>query len=150
MLSCTLLSGNPASESSADLTVKFENSPGSTFPIVSIELMAMGPAGTETPEPSGIWGENLLSDNDSIAPGDYRMFTLKIPNLHYCQYRLGVLDENGTRVAIDDQDTGASISYTGIITHWGSDERTVSATVVRDTDCDCIVQSGYSDFAGID
>jgi hypothetical protein len=150
VLFCNLFSGNPASESSADLTVKFENDTGSTFPIVSIELMAMGPAGTEAPEPSGIWEENLLADSDSIAPGDYRMFTLKIPNLHYCKYRLGVLDENGTRVVIDDQNTGTLISFTGVITHWGSDERTVSATVVRDTDCDCIVQSGYSDFAGIE
>ena len=110
----------------------------------------MGEAGTATPSPSGVWGDNLLGDTATIVPGGYRMFSVEIPNLHYCQYSLGVLHENDVQVFLDEQGSGSAASYSGTITHWGSDERTVSATVVRSTDCDCIVQSGYSDFAGIE
>ena len=149
IFSCDLFTG-PSSDDYKFLNVKFENAAASEFIIFSIQLMAMGPADAQTPSPSGIWGDNLLVDGSTLAPGEHEFYSLDIPNLHWSRYRLGVLDENNTRVFLDNQqDTGGG-ALTGTITHWGSDDRTVAATVVRDETCDCIVLSGYSDFAGID
>ena len=151
IISCDLFTdSNPSSGANGTLRVKFENESGSEFTIFSIQLMAMGEAGATTPSPSGTWGENVLADGTTLAPGEHTFFTVDIPNLHWSKYRLGVLDENDAQVYVDEPQDTTVMWFTGSITHWGSDERTVSATVMRDSDCDCIVQSGYSDFAGID
>jgi hypothetical protein len=151
IISCDLLTGTtPSSDGDGNLRVKFENAAGSSFTIFSIQLMAMGRADAQTPTPSGSWGENLLADGALLAPGEHTFFTVVIPDLHWSQYRLGVIDESGGRVYVDKPQDTTVLSFAGSITHWGSDDRTVEATVVRDSDCDCIVQSGYGDSAGID
>ena len=151
LFSCDRITGTTSSSGTdTPLRVRFENEPGSEFTIFSIQLMAMGKADAASPTPSGSWGDNLLTDGVTLAPGEHTFFTVEIPDLHWSKYRLGVLDENSTRIYVDEPQDTTVLSFTGSITHWGSDERTVGATVTRDAYCDCIVQSGYSDFAGID
>lgn len=112
--------------------------------------MAMGDAGEANPTPSGEWSANILANGDTIAPGEFVFFTLEIPNLHWSQYRLGVLDETGNHIMLHEQPGYPGDAMAGSITHWGSDERSVSVTVIRDQDSGLITVSGYSDWAGID
>lgn len=130
------------------LYVKFENDSSSEFSITGIQLLSMGVAG-EMDEPDGEFGENILEDGAIIVPGGHTFFTLDIPNLHYAYYQLTVDDGTGTQILISSQTENAD-SYDGTITHWGSDERTVSATIKRDQYSGFIWVSGWSDWAGID
>ena len=140
-----------SSENDAELLdIKFENSTSSSFTITSIETMEMGESGKESASPSGTWSSNLLNAEDAIAPGSYKMFRLEIKNQHYVQYRLAVLDENQNEIKLHMQSGYALGTIQGTITHWGSDERSVEVTVVRDQNTNRIRVSGYSDFAGID
>ncbi len=54
----------------------------------------MGKA-SESTTPTGSWSANILKANQKIAPGGSVFFTLKIPNLHWARYHLGIIDENG-------------------------------------------------------
>ena len=133
-----------------ELYVKFENASSSTFEITSIQTMLMGESGLTEASPSGEWSTNLLESETTLKPGSHQFFTLKIPNRHYCQYRLTVLDENMTSVILHEQTGYNSTSIQGTITHWGSDERTVQVTVQRNNSTNRITVVGYSDFAGIE
>ena len=132
------------------LYVKFENSGASAFPITEVQLMPMGPAGSAPDEPSGEWGENVLPADTRLAPGEHIFLTLPIPNLHWSQYRLGVVDEEGNQLMLHRQPGYSEDAMLGSITHWGSHERTVEVTVARDQSSGLIVISGWSDFAGIE
>ncbi|NOQ27216.1 MAG: hypothetical protein GQ564_17785 [Bacteroidales bacterium] len=130
------------------LYVKFENDSSSEFTITGIQLLLMGVAG-EMDEPDGEFGENILEDDATIVPGGHTFFTLDIPNLHYAYYRLTVNDGTGFQILLCSQTDNVNC-YNGPITHWGSDERTVSVTVKRDQSSGSIWVQGWSDFAGID
>lgn len=130
------------------LYVKFNNAAASHFTITTIQLQAMGVAG-ETAQPSGTWSENILTEGKKIAPGAHEFFTLPIPNLNWSEYRLGVDDGQGNEVMLHLQE-GYAPSWQLPITHWGSDERTVEVTVVRNQENGLIIVTGWSDFSGID
>ena len=133
------------------LYVKFTNESTSAYTITNIQLQAMGKAGDSVATPSGVWSANILTDGKTIAPGAHEFFTLDIPNLHWSQYRLGVSDGSGGEIMLHEQEGYENeIIFNPSITHWGSDERTVSVTIVSNPSTGVIYISGYSDFAGID
>ena len=99
--------------------------------------------------PAGEWSGNILPDDKTVSPGEHLFFTLNIPTGHQSQFRLGVKDENGNRIMLHTQSGYSDIQLAGTITHWGSDERSVDVTVLRDQESDLIIISGYSDWAGI-
>ncbi len=109
----------------------------------------MGKAGETVPSPSRVWSENIL-DTNKLAPGASIFFTLPIPNLHYSECRYGVLDSNNVEIMLHEQPGYGGTGGQSPITHWGSDERTVSV-VIKDRDSsDFIFVSGWNDMAGID
>lgn len=130
------------------LYVKFENSSSSEYTITGIRLLVMGKAGQHD-EPDGVFGPNILEAGTTIAPGTHQFFTLEIPNLYYAYYRLTVDDGTGNQVYLFDQEAYTN-TWDGTITHWGGDDRTVSATIVWNDDANIITVSGWSDWVGID
>jgi hypothetical protein len=151
LMALSLISCDEESDDSENETlyVKFENEAGSEYTITGIRILVMGEAGGEIPEPTGEFSSNVLTTGETIAPGEHAFLTLNIPNLHYAVYRLTVDDGSGNEVYLYEQ-AGYTNSYDGTITHWGSDDRTVSATVVWNETAQYIYVQGYSDFAGID
>lgn len=143
---CSSLNNSEDSEDDT-LYVKFINSSASEYTITCIELQDMGKAG-ETATPSGTWSENIMKNDQKLAPGESDFFTLDIPSLHYSIYRLGVDKGDGTELMLYQQDNYQGLEPT--ITHWGSDERTVEVTVTYDEMSDQIQVNGWSDWAGID
>jgi len=140
--------GTPEEENETEkLYVKFENEASSTHTITNIRLMHMGVAG-DIGEPNGNWGENILTDNQTIAPGEHKFFTLDIPNLHYCYCHIGVDDGNGNEIMLQEQD-GVNGGMLPTITHWGSHDRTVGVTIRYDQELNRIYITGYGDSAGI-
>ena len=129
------------------LYVKFINSAASEYTITSIQLQAMGQAG-ETTTPGGTWSDNILKNGKTLIPGAFEFFTLDIPSLHYCIYRLGVDSGDGTEILLYEQDNYQGLEPT--ITHWGSDERTVEVTVIYDESYDQVLVNGWSDWSGIE
>jgi len=146
---CDLLSDPDKDEKADNLYVKFYNNESSEYTITNIQLMTMGQAGEETSSPSGEWSDNILEDNQTVEPGEYVFFNLDIPNLHYCEYRLGVDTGDGAEVMLHLQD-GYSEDSPPTITHWGGDDRTVRVTVVRNDYSGLIEINGWSDWVGID
>lgn len=138
---------NSDSEKDDTLYVKFTNSSYSQYTITSIELQDMGKAG-ETATPSGTWSGNILKNGKKLAPGEFDFFTLDIPTLHFCIYRLGVDNGNGTELMLHLQDNYQGLEPT--ITHWGSDDRTVEVTVIHDQVSNQVVVNSWSEWAGID
>jgi len=130
------------------LYVKFENSEASEYTITGIRLLVMGVAGNYD-EPDGEFSTNILESGTTIAPGGHVFLTLDIPGSYYAYYRVTIDDGSGNQVYLFSQPNYGK-SYDGVITHWGSDERTVSVTIVWDDYSDLINASGWSDFAGID
>ena len=130
------------------LHTKFTNDASSGYTITSIQLEAMGEAGL-TGTPTGNWGGNILTAGKTIAPGNFELFDLDIPDGHYSVYRLAVEDSTGMIVYLDEQAGADDILY-GTITHWGSHDRTVSVTVQYNSYLEIIYISGYYDGAGID
>ncbi|PLX16984.1 MAG: hypothetical protein C0599_14380 [Salinivirgaceae bacterium] len=131
------------------LYVKFENDAGSEYTITSIRIFQLGEAGEAVPETFGVFSENILDAGETIVPGGHVFLTLEIPRQNYAVYRLTVDDVSGNQVYLYEQ-AGYTNTYDGTITHWGSDDRTVSATVVWNETAQYIYVQGYSDFAGID
>ncbi len=146
LVSCDLLT-NEKDEDPDTLYVKFTNSTESAYTITNIQLQAMGKAG-ETAQPSGIWSDNILPAGTTLAPGEHTFFDLDIPNLHWSQYRLGVDDGQGNEIMMHEQQSYQQSELP--ITHWGSDDRSVSVTLVYNQYAQLIEWSGWSDFAGID
>lgn len=132
------------------LYVKFVNDYRSVVKITSISIMNMGDVITGKTG-KGVaedgWSENLLSNGTKIVPGGYVFFTLNIPSGEYAEYRLGIETSDGTRILLHEQP-----NYQGSnppITHWGGDDRTVSATIWQQETSLQYYIAGWSDFVGI-
>ncbi len=132
------------------LYVKFMNETVSAYTITTIQILHRGPV-TEPYETidDTKWSSDLLKDGERIAPGAHKFFTLEIPNGHFAIYRLGVDDGNGTEIMLHQQ-AGADLLSSPTITHWGSDERTVSCTIKYNDDSNRIDIYGWSDWAGLE
>ena len=156
LITVLVLSGIISCESSTDsedqpdlLRVKFTNDSLSAYTISIIQLQPMGRAGEST-DPAADWGDNILAEGARLAPGEMEFFNLEIPNLHWSRYRLGVISSNGDEIMLHEQ-TGYQPDLSDpSITHWGSDERTVSVTVVDNLSTGFIDIASWSDFAGIE
>ena len=129
------------------LYVKFENDPSSVVTIISIEIQAMGKAGEST-APSGDWSNNIISDNETIVPGQHLFFTLEIPNLHWVRYRLGIEDDSGQEILLYEQPNYQESNLP--ITHWGGDDRTVRVEIRKDENSGFYYIGGWMDSVGIE
>ncbi|MDA3860673.1 MAG: hypothetical protein PF445_05560 [Melioribacteraceae bacterium] len=128
------------------LYVQFNSDSSSVVTITSIMVLAMGEAPDSNP--TGDWSGDILADNQKIEAGQNTYFKLEIPNLHWVRYRLGVDDGSGIEIFLQDQP-----NYDGgdlPITHWGSDDRTVSVTIKKNPNNGEYYIGSWSDFAGID
>ncbi len=143
--SCDKTTGDDPTDDT--LYVKFVNDVNSEYTIKTIEIRSRGIT-QEPDQPIGNWGSNLLTGGLTLAPGESTFFTLPIPNLHWSEYRIGV-DDGGTTVMVGYNEN-VSVGSELPITHWGSDDRTVSVLVKYNATYDVIYISGWSDFAGID
>jgi len=147
LTSCDLLT-NKDDEQDDKLYVKFINAQSSLYTITNIQLQPMGKAG-ETSQPSGTWSDNILTNGATITPSGHEFFDLDIPNLNWSQYRLGVDDGSGNEIMLYLQ-PGYQSQWELPITHWGSDERTVSVTISYNASTELIYVTGYFDSAGIE
>lgn len=146
---CDLLnSDDDDDDANDDLYVQFNNNSSSVVTITSIELQAIGKA-DETPTPTGSWSDNILKDLGEIPPGGQQYFHTDIPNLHRCYYRLGVKTNDGSTIMLHEKTSYPSDEYP-TLTHWGSDERTVSVTFAKDETTGSIYVNGWGDWAGIE
>lgn len=130
------------------LHVKFINTESSEYTIKTIQILIMGVAG-DLAEPNGEFSNNILPEGSTIAPGEFTFFDLEIPNSYYSYCRLGVIDELGNSILLNEQE-GYSNLYEGTITHWGSHDRTVDATIVTNKNTGNIMVSGWGEWAGIE
>lgn len=133
------------------LHVEFTNSSSSEFSINVLQLRAHGKAGEVDSPPTGDWSGNMLPAGVVLAAGETHIMDLSIPNLHWSEYRLGVLDANGNSIMLHEQDgwtnDDAMGTYGPPITHWGSDNRYVEVTVTYKASVDRIVITGWGDNA---
>jgi len=129
------------------LYVKFINDSTSVTTITSIYVQPMG-AASESKTPQGDWSGNVLEANQTIAPGQSVNFTLPIPNLEWSRYRLGILNESGKEIMMDEQPNYPEGDLP--ITHWGSDERTVNVDIQKSYDGSIYVVRSWSECAGIE
>ncbi len=139
---------NPIDSNKGKLHVKFVNEAGSIYTITGIRLMAMGEVG-DTTLPNGIWGNNILTNGKTIAPGEHQFFYLDIPNRHWSKCRLEVDDGSGKNINIDEQ-FGYDQSFNSTITHWGADDRTVGVFLRMNPSTHIIEIGFWSDWAGIE
>ncbi len=144
LLSCKENSNDP--EEKSKLYVKFINE-SALFTITDLQIQQMGPAGGEG-TPSGDWSGNILTDTLGVAPGDSTTFYVNIPSGNFARYRLSVKEGNGPKTVLHEQAGYADASLEPTITHWGHDTRTVSCTIVRNSN-GIIIINGWSDFAGM-
>ncbi|HPD95741.1 MAG: hypothetical protein H6537_02880 [Bacteroidales bacterium] len=139
---------NTDDDSTDSLYVKFCNDKESTYTITSLEIRNRGKVDSNE-DPVQDWSENYLKNGETLAPGDSIYFTLNLPSGEWAEYRIGVDNGNGSQVMLYDQE-----NYDGLtdlpITHWGSDERTVSVTILFDQYSNVVSVKGWSDWAGID
>ncbi len=130
------------------LYVKFINDPESQYTITTLQIRNRGPVDSQL-QPTESWSENILKNGQRIAPGQHIYFTLDLPSGHWAEYRLGVDNGSGVEVMLYDQP-----NYDGFtnlpITHWATDNRTVTVTITYDNYSQTITVSGWSDMAGID
>jgi hypothetical protein len=115
--------------------------------------MAMGKVYDDMAVVDSVWSSDILKGGETIAPGEHRFFTLEIPSLHSSIYRLGVDDGKGNEVFIDEQpdyNEDNVFVFTPTITHWGSEERTVTVRLAYYAEKNIIYIGGYDDFAGIE
>ena len=127
------------------LSVQFFNDANSDYSIKTVEIRSRGLIGEDNQE-IGDWGGNLLTGGLVLDPESSTTFTLDIPTSEWSEYRIGVDDGNGNTVmALTDQVVGIQGSLP--ISHWGSDNRTVSVVVKYDAANDVIYISSWSDFA---
>jgi len=129
------------------LFVKFVNDANSVASVNYFSYQKMGKA-SESTTPDGDWSGNMITNNTIVAPGGYVFFTLKIPNLHWARYRLGVVDTLGNQILLHEQPNYQEANTP--VTHWGADTRTISTTIYKSETTGNYYTSGYSDWAGID
>jgi len=131
------------------LHVEFTNGSGSEYTINVLQLRAHGKAGETSSPPAGDWSGNILTAD--LTPGGMTEMDLSIPNLHWSEYRLGVIDANGNNIMLHEQDgwtyDDAMGTYGPPITHWGSDKRLVSVTLKYNQSVDRIIITSWSDNA---
>jgi len=141
---------NPKIPATESLLVKFVNDSRSVVTITYISVRQMGAVQSSKltlKSTNDNWSANILSTGSRIAPGAHQLFTLNIPSGHYAHYRLGIDKGDGTEIMMFDQ-PGVQDDYP-TITHWGSHDRTVSATIYKNEASDTYYVAGWSDFAGI-
>lgn len=123
------------------LHVEFQNSEQSDVSITIVEMRAHGNAGEPDEGPIGEWTDNILPTGTVLAPGQSVFMDLRIPNLYWNEYRLGIQLEDGSTIMLHEQE--GWIEHTGPpITHWGSHSRMVYVTVKYDD------QSGFYHIRG--
>ena len=129
------------------LFVKFVNDANSVATITFFSYQTLGKA-SESTSPTGDWSGNILSTNQKVAPGGSVFFTLKIPNLHWVRYHLGIDDSSGNQILLHEQDNYQESNLP--VTHWGGDTRTISTKIMKHDVTGSYYSSGYSDWVGID
>ena len=129
------------------LFVKFENDEASVATVFYFSYQTMGKA-SESTTPTGDWSANVLENNQLVVPAGSAYFTLKIPNLHWARYHLGIIDADGNEILLHEQ-ANYQESNTPV-THWGADTRTISTKIIKNETTGTYHTSGYSDWAGID
>lgn len=127
------------------LHVKFTNDEGSEYPIYSIELRAHGNAGEADAGPIGDWQTNILGSGVQIAPGNMVEFDLAIPNSYWSEYRIGIIAE-GNYILLHEQ-AGYVEDSPPRITHWGSHNREVYVTVVKNVNTGLYDIMGWGDWS---
>jgi len=127
------------------LSVLFLNDANSEYTITTIEIRSRGLIGEED-QAIGEWESNVLSGGLTLDPGTSTLFSLNIPTSEWSEYRIGVDDGNGTTVMVRTDEV-VGIQGALPISHWGSDDRTVSVVVKYDVANDVIYISSWSDFA---
>jgi hypothetical protein len=138
------------SEDESDLLrVQFNNESSSAFTISNIQLQPMGDAGEST-EPTGEWGDNILSGGKRLEPGDFEYFDLNIPSGDWSRYRLGVINNSGAEIMLHEQAGYDPPLHDPSITHWGGTDRTVSVSLSEDQGSGLIYISAWSDMTGIE
>lgn len=128
------------------LHVEFQNSSESEFTITNIQMVSHGNAGETDEGPIGEWSDNILPNSQNLAPGEVVEMDLAIPNLYKYMYRIQVLDESNNLVWLHEQE-GFEGDGGGSITHWGSHNREVYCTVMRNTSTGLIYIQGWGDNA---
>lgn len=136
------------SDNTGKLYTKILNESGSAYTITSIRLKDMGELPTG-PEPAGSFGENILTNGKKLAPGEFAMFFLAIPNRHWALCKIGVEDSSGKEIIISDQ-IGYDQDIICSITHWGGDDRTVRIYLRKNASNNLIEVGGWSDWIGIE
>lgn len=145
---CDVLDSKEEDETITDtLFVKFVNDVNSVATVNYFSYQTMGKA-SESTTPTGDWSANVLSQNQTVPPGGSAYFTLKIPNLHWARYHLGIIDSSGNSILLHEQPNYQESNTP--VTHWGGDTRTISTTVLKHETTGLYYLSGYSDWAGID
>lgn len=128
------------------LHVEFLNSADSEFTITNVQMISHGNAGEVDEGPIGEWSGNIIPNSQQLAPGQMVEMDLAIPNLFKYMYRIQVLDENNNLVWVHEQE-GYEGDGGGSITHWGSHNRYVYVTVVRNVSSGLIYIQGWGDNA---
>ncbi len=131
------------------LFVKFVNNVNSdsVATVTYFSYQTMGKT-NESTTPTGDWSGNILANNQTIAPGGSAFFTLRIPNLHWARYHLGIDDGSGNEILLHEQ---SGFQETNLpVTHWGGDTRTISTKIMKSDTSNFYYTSGYSDWVGID
>lgn len=123
------------------LRVKFINE-SAAVTITSIELQARGSSTNPDPKTNN-WSEQMIATD--LTPGEHTFFDAEIPNLHWSQYRLWLSNNEGGEYLLVQSET-MELS----ITHWGSNERTVSVTLRVDESTGIVGVSAWSEWAGIE
>lgn len=129
------------------LFVKFVNNANSVATVTYFSYQTMGKA-DESNTPTGDWSGNVLANKQTIVPGGSAYFTLKIPNLHWARYHLGIDDGSGNEILLHEQSGFQEANVP--VTHWGGDTRTISTKIMKNDMTDLYYTSGYSDWVGID
>lgn len=128
------------------LHVQFTNDSHSEFVITSVEMISHGNAGKLDEGPIGEWSDNIIPNNQELAPGEMVEMDLAIPNLYKYMYCLQVKDENGNKIWLHQQTDYEGVGE-GSITHWGSHNRLVYITIVRNIDAGLIYIQAWGDNA---
>jgi hypothetical protein len=128
------------------LHVEFTNDATSEFTITQVQMISHGNAGETDEGPIGNWSGNIIPNGNQLSPGEMVVMDLAIENSYKYVYRLAVLDENGTEVWLHEQE-GFNDDAGGTITHWGSHNRQVYVSVVRNTSTGFIYIQGWGDNA---
>lgn len=148
LLGCEDVFNNDDSEKNSSLYVKFLNESSSEYTITNVQVRNRGKVDNYEPITT-VWSSNLLKSGEKIAPGTYKFFTLEIPSGEWAEYQLGVDTGNGVEIMLYEQENYGG--FTDLpITHWGGDERTVSATITFDDLTQTIAVTGWSDWVGIE